>query len=78
MNAALWFIGGALLGVAVMSRIKPANESSCCKRVAIGGRDKIAGYAGPLSPLVGGALDALGLTDHIPGILDQAGVPYDS
>jgi hypothetical protein len=73
-----WFALGLVVGVAVMTRVKAANTASCCQRVAYGARDKIAGYAGPLDGLVSGLLDGLGITDHIPGILDQLGVPADA
>lgn len=72
-----WFAVGLLVGVVVITRIHPATDTSCCQRVAYGARDKIAGYAGPFSGLVSGALDGLGLTQHIPGLLDTLGVPVD-
>ena len=78
MNRALWFAGGLALGVFLVANIKRANESSCCQRVAFAGRDVIADFAGPASPLVAGVLDAFGLTKHIPGILDTLGVPTDA
>lgn len=69
--------GGFLIGVALMSRLKQAPESSCCRRVAFGARDTIAGKAGPLSGAVAGILDGLGITEHLPSLLDVFGVPYD-
>lgn len=77
MNGAIWFGVGLVVGVVVITRIKPANTSSCCTRVAYGARDTIAGYAGPLDSVAAGALDFLGVTNHLPGLLDQLGVPYD-
>ena len=71
MNGAAWFALGALVGVAVFSRIKPANTTSCCTRVANAARDEIAGKAGPLAPVVSGALDVIGVTPHLPGLIDQ-------
>lgn len=78
MNGALWFVAGALVATALVTRIKSANTSTCCQRVALGARGKIGGYAGPLAPLAEGALDGLGLTDHLPGLLDTLGVPLDA
>lgn len=78
MSGGAWFALGVLAGVVVITRVHPANESTCCQRVAYGARDKIAGYAGPLDGVVSGILDATGLTSHIPGILDALGVPLDA
>jgi hypothetical protein len=78
MKGALLFGGGFLVGLALMSRIKPANESNCCKRVAFGARAVIADGVGPLGGFVTGAFDALGLTQHIPRLLDEFGVPLDA
>jgi hypothetical protein len=69
---------GLVVGVAVGSLMFRAQESSCCQRVALGARDKIAGYTGPFSGAVGGILDATGLTNLLPGLLDAAGVPKDA
>ena len=74
MKGAMWF----LLGLAVGSHLLRAKESSCCERVNLGARDKLAGFAGPAKPLVAGALDALGLTNLLSGLLDAAGVPKDA
>lgn len=78
MNGALWFALGAVTATILVTRIKTANTSNCCTRVAYAARDKIADQAGPLSGVVGDALDALGLTSHLPGLLDTAGVPLDA
>lgn len=78
MKGAAWFFGGFALGVFVIANLKQANESNCCARVAIGARDTIAGAAGPAKGIVAGALDALGLTKHLPSILDGLGVPLDA
>lgn len=77
MNGAAWFALGALVGVVVVTRIKSANTSSCCKRVAIGARDQLAGYTGPFDGATSALLDGLGLTEHLPGLIDQLGVPYE-
>lgn len=69
---------GVLAGIAIAMVIAPANESSCCQRVAFGARDKIAGLAGPFEGLVAGALDVTGLTKVFPGLLDKLGVPADA
>lgn len=65
-------------GLAVGAHLLRAKESSCCERVALGARDKIAGYLGPAAPLGAGLLDATGLTDLLPGLLDKLGVPKDA
>lgn len=78
MKAIGWFALGAIAATAIVARLTPANESQCCQRVAYGARDKLAGYAGPLSGLVSGALDGLGLTKHFPSLLERAGVPLDA
>lgn len=77
MNA-LGYVVAFAGGVAVGAWLLRAKESSCCERVAIGGRDKIAGYAGPFSGLAKDFLDASGLTKLIPGALDALGVPKDA
>jgi hypothetical protein len=77
VNGALWFALGAVTATILVTRIMPANESNCCARVAYGARDTIAGKAGPLSGFVADALDALGLTKHLPSVLDELGVPLD-
>ncbi len=78
MSSTGWFLLGVAAGFVVITRLVPADPSSCCQRVAFGARDKIAGYAGPFSGLVSGALDGLGLTPLIPGLLDTFGVPKDA
>ncbi len=74
MKYALAFAAGLSVGAWLLR----AKESSCCQRVAIGARDKLAGYAGPASSLVKGLSDATGLTGLLPGILDGLGVPKDA
>jgi hypothetical protein len=78
MSGVGWFALGAVAATIIMTRVRPANESNCCQRVAFGARDKIAGFAGPLDGAVSGALDTLGITKHIPSILDDFGVPLDA
>lgn len=63
------------VGLVVGARLLRAKDSSCCERVAIGARDKIAGMTGPLSPLTSKVLDATGLHALVPGLLDVFGVP---
>lgn len=71
---ALCFAGGVAVGVAIMARLKPASEASCCRRVAAAARaqvnDATAGVGGSI-------LDLLGLSDHLPALIDAAGVPYE-
>jgi len=69
------FALGVGLGLVVALHLTPANTDSCCTRFNDAARDKIAGYAGPFSSLVSGALDGLGITPHIASILDALGVP---
>jgi hypothetical protein len=66
------------VGVVVGSHLLRAKESACCERVALGARDKLAGYAGGAAPVVSGLLDGLGLTKLLPGALDRLGVPKDA
>lgn len=73
LRASLFFGGGFLLGVAVMARLKPAVDSSCCRRVAAAARGQITGTLGGWA---GSFLDGLGVTDQLPAIIDGAGVPY--
>jgi len=79
MNPLLAGIIGVALGVALVAYLAPSNEGSCCQRVANAGRDQIAGYAGADgtagNTFVKGALDATGLTNALPGLLDMFGVP---
>lgn len=77
MKAVGWFTVGALVGVAVITRLSPPNEGSCCQRVNFGARDRIAGKFGPFSDLVSGTFDLLGLTPHLAQFLDALGVPKD-
>lgn len=77
MRDLLVFGGGLLLGVMVMSRLKPANESNCCKRVEFGIKAEITDAVGPLGGAINGAFDALGLSKHLPRLLDDFGVPLD-
>jgi hypothetical protein len=65
-------------GLAVGAWFLRAKESSCCQRVAIGARDKLAGYTGALAPLTSTVLDYSGLTNVLPGLLDGLGVPKDA
>ena len=78
MSGALWFALGAVTATVVVTRIKKADSSTCCLRVAYGARDKLAGYTGPFSDFTSGLLDNLGLTKHLPGILDSLGVPLNA
>ncbi len=73
-----WLALGVVAGFALHAWIAPASESSCCKRVAFGARDKIAGKAGAAGDVVSTLLDITGLTDALPGLLDKAGVPADA
>ena len=77
MNAA-YFIGGFAVGAVLVLIMKPASESTCCQRVAFGARDKISSFAGGASGTVSGALDATGITKHLPSLLDAFGVPLDA
>jgi hypothetical protein len=69
------FALGALVGVLVMLQLKRARDTSCCERLANAARDKIAVAAGPFAGVVGAVLDATGLTNQIPSLLDTFGVP---
>lgn len=77
MKGAGWFAVGAVAATVLVTRIKKADPSTCCQRVNYGARDTIAGKAGPFAFLVSGAIDALGLTSHLSGLLDTLGVPTD-
>lgn len=69
---AVWFFGGvALGGVLVLMATQPgASEGACCRRVASAARDQIADGLG----IPGGVLDFLGITGHLPGLIDKAGL----
>jgi hypothetical protein len=73
-----WFALGALAATVVVSRLVPASETNCCQRVAFGARDKIGSLAGPFDTVVTSGLDMLGITKHLPKILDDFGVPLDA
>lgn len=74
MKYALTFAAGLAIGAHFLR----AQESSCCQRVALGARDKLAGFLGPFSGLASGFLDGTGLTKLLPGLLDSLGVPKDA
>lgn len=74
MKWSSFFIGLAA-GMAMYALLPTAAETSCCTRFSNAARDKIAGYAGPFAPVVGGLMDTLGLTKALPSILDALGVP---
>lgn len=65
------------VGLVIGARLLRAKESSCCERVNLGARDKLASYAGPLAPVVSSALDATGTTNLLSGLLDALRVPKD-
>lgn len=68
---------GVVVGLFVSAYVLRSNETSCCQRVAFGARDKLAGLAGSLEGVVAGVLDATGITQTLPGLLDRLGVPKD-
>ena len=72
MSAIGWIALGAFAGFFVGLRLGPASESSCCKRVAAGTRDRVTGAVGEWAGPVG---DALGVWDRAPTLLDAIGVP---
>ena len=72
-----WFAAGAVVATAAVTRLIPANTSTCCQRVAYGARTVIAERTGPFASVTAWTLDALGLTKHIPSLLDRLGVPLD-
>lgn len=74
MSGSLWFVVGVVAGAAVGARIAQANTSSCCRRVEAGARERIL-EQGAVGGLALGVIDALGLSPHIPGLLDAVGVP---
>lgn len=78
MSNWLWFGGGLVLGVAVVARLKPANESNCCKRVENGIKAEIVDTVGPLGSAINGVFEGLGLSTHLPRLLDDFGVPLDA
>ena len=75
MNTALAAALGVAVGVSIGTRLVPANTGNCCARVAAGARDQIAEATGPFAPLTAFALNLLGITPHLPRLLDDAGVP---
>lgn len=77
MNAGAAFALGVVMGFALVALTYPI-ETSCCQRVAFGARDKIAGLAGSGGGIVSGLLDATGITNALPGLLDLFGVPKDA
>jgi hypothetical protein len=76
LNVGSFVLGGLVATFVVAVVLKP-NESSCCQRVAFGARDKIAGLTGPFESAVSALLDATGITQTLPGLLDRLGVPKD-
>jgi len=77
MSETFAFALGAILGAVVILHLKPANTSTCCQRVGFGARNFIAEKTGPLEGVVKDFVDSIGLTPHIPSILDEFGVPLD-
>lgn len=62
MKELLYLAGGAVLGFAIATRLRPHNSSTCAKRVAEGFRAELGSKCGPLGFLCQGVGDALGLT----------------
>lgn len=72
-----FFALGVGAGVAITARLKPANTSNCCARVAVAARAEIGDRSG-LGSIAENILDKLGLTAHLPSLLDAYGVPIES
>lgn len=63
MKELAYLAGGLVIGVAIATRLRPHNESTCAKRVADGFGKELESKCGPLGFLCKGAADFLGLTD---------------
>jgi hypothetical protein len=74
MRVAVALAVGAAVGFAIASRLRPANESSCCRRVAAGARDRVGVECGPFGLICQSLGDALGVWPHAPEILDRWGL----
>jgi hypothetical protein len=74
MRVTLALVAGFAVGFAIASRLRPANESSCCVRVAAGARDKVGEACGILGPVCQSLGDTLGIWRHAPSILDRWGL----
>jgi hypothetical protein len=59
----LYIAGGAVLGFAIATRLRPHQSSTCAKRVAEGFRNELGAKCGPLGFLCQGVGDFLGVTD---------------
>lgn len=70
----VWFAVGISAGAWLVLQLKPANNTTCCARVAIAARDQLATatHTGRVGATL---LDLLGITNYLPAIIDAAGVP---
>jgi hypothetical protein len=71
LTGSLAFAAGLAVGLIVALRIKPATETSCCRRVAEGVRERVGTKCGPVCQSIG---DTLGIWPATPGLLDHFGV----
>ena len=75
-NKLVWLAVGVGVGAVLVLQLRPANTDVCCQRVAIAARDQIAAATG--TGRIGATLlDFLGVTKHLPAIIDGAGVPIE-
>ncbi len=77
MKTALVFVAGVVVGAVALLQLRE-NESSCCKRVGAGVRDKLETAAGPLGGVATAVYDGLNLGSVAGPLLDLFGVPYDA
>jgi hypothetical protein len=74
LRAGAWLAIGAGLGFVLALRVRPAVDSSCCERVAVGARDKVGALCGSWGGTCQELGDSINLWPHIPSLLDAFGV----
>lgn len=67
----VYFMGGVAVGGGLLLWLtQPTTEGKCCARVALGARDELATRTG----IPGSFFDFFGVTNHLPALLDKAGL----
>lgn len=70
-DVALVALGVAVGAVVVASLSRPPRLEGCCATLATAARDKIGEAAGPFGPAAVWLMDALGITQRLPRIIER-------
>lgn len=75
MMPAVYIAGGMVAGGLLMFLVltPPTNDSACCRKIATVARDEISTRTGGGKALAD-IFDLLGITNHLPTIVDKAGL----